>query len=96
MASVPEGVQTAIPGHSSIPLGLISRDTWRWLTIDSFDNFYLQGRSQHKLNSISYFIESHLLLSYVHPGVRKQLHPVLWLEKTVIKKGWQKQQQALY
>ena len=96
MTSVPKRIQTAIPGHSSVPLGLISGDTWRWLTIDSFDNFYLQGRSQHKLNSISYFIESHLLLSYVHPGVRKQLHPVLWLEKTVIKKGWQKQQQALY
>ena len=77
MVSVPEGIQTAIPGHSSVHSGLISCDTWRGLTIDSFDNSYLQGRSQHKLNSISYFIESHLLLSYVHPGVRKQLHPVL-------------------
>ena len=27
MASVPEGIQTAIPGHSSVPLGLISGDT---------------------------------------------------------------------
>jgi len=86
MASVPEGIKTAIPGHSSVPSGLISCDTWRWLTIDSFDNFYLQGRSQHKLNSISYFTESHLLLSYVHPRVRKQLHPVLWLEKESLKK----------
>ena len=85
-ASVPEGIQTAIPGHSSVPPGLISCDTLRWLTTDSFDNFYLQGRSQHKLNSISYFIESHLLLSYVHPRVRKQLHPVLWLEKQSLKK----------
>ena len=86
MASVPEGIQTPIPGHSSVLSGLISCDTWRWLTIDSFDNFYLQGRSQRKLNSISYFIESHLLLSYVHPRVRKQLHPVLWLEKESLKK----------
>lgn len=86
MASVPEGIQTAIPGHSSVPSGLISCDTLRWLTTDSFDNFYLQGCSQHKLNSISYFIESHLLLSYVHPRVRKQLHPVLWLEKQSLKK----------
>ena len=86
MASVPEGTQTAIPGHSSVPSGLISCDTWRWLTIDSFDNFYLQGRFQHKLNSISYFIESHLLLSYVHPRVWKQFHPVLWLEKESLKK----------
>lgn len=86
MASVPEGIQTAIPGHSSVPSGLISCDTLRWLTTDSFDNFYLQGCSQHKLNSISYFIESHLLLSYVHPRVRKQLHPVLWLKKQSLKK----------
>ena len=86
MASVPEGIQTAIPGHSSVPSGLISCDTWRWLTIDIFDNYYLQGRSQHKLNSILCFIESHLLLSYVHPRVRKQFHPVLWLEKESLKK----------
>ena len=89
MASVPEGIKTAIPGHSSVPSGLFSCNTGRWLTwltIDSFDNFYLQERSQQKLNSISYFIESHLLLSYVHPRVWKQLHPVLWLEKQSLKK----------
>ena len=86
MASVPEEIQTAIPGHSSVPSRLISCDTWRWLAIDYFNNFYLQGRSQHN------FIESHWIspVAELCSSTSPEATPSRTMIKTrVIKKGWQ-------